>query len=138
MGFFFIHHFHIEYSKHAYKNIFISLFPFFIMINWILIIVALFILLAFFRVEHTGRRIKVIALILVLTLIYFSVSMVISQNKVDLKSPNGIFKGLYLYAGWLGEIALKMWDVGRQTVGMTANVIKGNSSSSSPNWKWEK
>jgi hypothetical protein len=96
------------------------------MINWI--ILGVFILLAFllFRVEHLGKRIKIVILVLIGLLIYFSIMNLFVTEEVDLTSPRGIANAVYLYFGWMGRAVSNLWDVGAETVSMVGNAIKFN------------
>jgi hypothetical protein len=95
-----------------------------------LVILLLFIglALAYLKFEHHGRRVKVIVIIIVLTLIYFSISGVLSSERVDLTSPRGVVNAVYIYFGWLGHAATSLWDIGVDTVGLVGNAIKVNST----------
>jgi hypothetical protein len=95
-----------------------------------LIIIAVFILLAlaYLKFEHHGRRIKIVVLILIIALIYFSIAGVFSSERVDLTSPRGVVNAVYLYFGWLGQTASSLWDIGTDTVHLVGNAIKVNDT----------
>lgn len=81
------------------------------------------------KIEHGTRKYKVIAVILILITIYFSIAMLFSSDQINLHSPSGIIKATYLYIGWIGETSSKLWNIGSDTVTLVGNAIKiGNST----------
>ena len=74
--------------------------------------------------EHHARKLKVVAAILIILLLYFSVSGVLNSNQVDITSPSGIVNAVYLYVGWIGHTAVNLWNVGVETVNMVGNAVK--------------
>ncbi len=99
-----------------------------------LIIIIVFIALAFayFKLEHNGRKIKALILVIICALIYFSINGILSSNNVDLTSPKGIIQGVYFYFGWAGQTISNLWNVGTDTVITVGNAIKINSSDDEP------
>ena len=98
-------------------------------LQWIVLGVFVLIAIVFLRAEHHTRKVKVIVIILIGFLLYFSIMGVFSSDKVDLTSPRGIVNGVYVYFGWIGNAITGLWDVGADTVGMVGNVVKINDSS---------
>ena len=96
-----------------------------------IIILAVFVLLGliFLKLEHHGRKIKLAVLILIGLLIYFSIANLFISEQVDLTSPKGIIGAVYVYFGWLGQTASKLWGVGKDTVVAVGNAIKFNVTS---------
>jgi len=90
------------------------------------IVIGVFILIAFYyiKMEHHARKLKVVAAILIILLLYFSVSGVLNSNQVDITSPSGIVNAVYLYVGWIGHTAVNLWNVGVETVNMVGNAVK--------------
>ncbi|MAH51708.1 hypothetical protein CMI37_38180 [Candidatus Pacearchaeota archaeon] len=99
-----------------------------------ILILLIFILIAFLvlRVEHGGRKVKIVALILIGLLLYFSIANLFTSEKVDLTSPRGIIKAVYIYFGWLGQTASTLWDIGAGTFRTVGNAINFNVTESDP------
>ena len=97
----------------------------------LIIAIGILIVLAFmlFRVEHMGRKVKIVSFIIIGLLLYFSIMSLFSSQEVDLKSPRGIVQAVYVYFGWLGQTAGNLWDVGKGTVTAVGNAIKLNVTS---------
>ena len=53
-----------------------------------------------------------------------------SSEDVDLTSPKGIVKAVYLYFGWMGRTFSNLWDIGKDTAVSVGNVIKMNMTTS--------
>ena len=94
------------------------------------IFIALFVIIAFMviRVEHVGKRIKLVIFVILALLLYFSVASLFTSNRVDLSSPGGIIGAVYLYFGWMGKILATLWDGGKETVRMVGRAISFNMS----------
>jgi len=95
-------------------------------------VLLIFILIAFLilRVEHIGRKARIVLLILIALVLYFSVANLFSSESIDLTSPRGIINAVYIYFGWLGKTAAALWDVGKETVNMVGDVINFNVTAS--------
>jgi len=94
----------------------------------VVIAVAFFLVIAFMllKLGHFDRKIKLVLLIFLGVLVYISIVSIFSSEKVDLTSPGGIAKAIYLYFGWLGRTFANLWDVGKQTVHMVGDAIRLN------------
>ncbi len=97
-------------------------------IGWMTVIILGLIILMIIEMEHRARKVKIIAMILVGLLLYFSISGLFASSKVDLKSPRGIIDGVYLYVGWIGHTTSSLWDIGTNTVSLVGNAIKMNNT----------
>ena len=95
---------------------------------WIAIGILVLIGLFYIKMEHHGRKVKLIVLVLICAMIYLSIVGLLSSNRVDLTSPSGIVNGAYLYVGWIGETAVKLWDVGAESVGLVGNAVRFNKT----------
>ena len=84
----------------------------------------------FLNLEHHGRKLKWIALIIIGVLLYFSIANIFTSEDVDLSSPKGIINAVYVYVGWIGETSAKLWDIGKDTTVAVGNAIKLNQSKS--------
>jgi len=98
-------------------------------IEWTVVIIFIVIGIILLKLEHSTRKYKVIAIILILIVIYFSIAMLFSSDQIDLRSPSGIIKATYLYIGWIGETSSKLWGIGTDTVKLVGNAIKINNTS---------
>jgi len=95
-----------------------------------LIIVAIFLIigLSFLKFDHHARKVKIVAIVIIGFLIYFSIIGIFSSEKVDLSNPRGVVSAVYIYFGWIGQTASNLWDVGTETVHMVGNAIKVNNT----------
>jgi exosortase/archaeosortase len=98
-------------------------------IQWVIIAIFILIGLVLLQLEHHTRKYKVIAIILIGFLIYFSIIALVNSNTMDLSSPKGIVNAVYFYFGWIGQTSAKLWDIGVDTTSLVGNAIKINSTS---------
>lgn len=85
-------------------------------------------LLWYLKIEHYTQKIKILVLILIGFLIYFSIAGILSSGKLDLRSPQGVFNAAVVYGGWAKQTAINLWGVGANTVTLVGNAIKINNS----------
>jgi len=97
-------------------------------VEWVIIGLFAFIGFMFFKMEHHTRKVKILLVIVVGLVLYFSIAGVFSSDKVDLASPRGIVNAVYVYFGWMGETAGNLWDIGVDTTSLVGNAIKINHS----------
>jgi len=97
-------------------------------VQWV--IIALFVLagLWYLKMEHHSRKMKVIVIVIIGALIYFSMMSIFTSEQVELTSPRGVVNAVYIYFGWVGQTASNLWDVGADTVGLVGNAVKVNNS----------
>ena len=95
-------------------------------IEWLLIAIFVIVGLAALKLEHHAK--KIIIIIIIGFIIYFSVVNHFNSNEVDLSSPSGIINGVYLYAGWVGQTATSLWDIGTDTASLVGNAVKMNTT----------
>jgi hypothetical protein len=95
---------------------------------WIIAIVIILVILAFLKFEHHKKTIHITILILILGLIYFSMSSMIKSGQMDFSSPGNTMSSLGFYMGWVGETSLKLVGIGKDTIITVGNVIKGNET----------
>jgi hypothetical protein len=95
-----------------------------------IVVVLFFVLIGawYIKMEHHTRKLKIIAIVAVGLLIYFSVSTIFMSDQVDLTSPRGIISAMYLYVGWLGQTASNLWNVAIETTHTVGNAIKVNNT----------
>jgi len=97
--------------------------------QWIIFALAIMGLLWYLKIEHYTQKIKILVLILIGFLIYFSIAGVLSSGKLDLSSPRGVFNAAVIYMGWAKQTATNLWGVGADTVTLVGNAIKINNNS---------
>jgi len=97
-------------------------------IGWIAIIFLVVIGLVYMKMEHHGRKAKLIIIVIVGAIIYLSVVGLFSSEKVDLTSPRGVVSAVYIYFGWIGQTASTLWDIGTNTIEVMGNAIKFNNT----------
>jgi len=93
-------------------------------IQWIIIGVFVLIGLWYLKMEHHGRKVKIVVIALIGALIYFSMMGIFTSEQVDLTSPRGIVNAVYVYFGWIGQTTSSLWDIGTDTVHLVGNAIK--------------
>ena len=96
--------------------------------NWIIIGVFVVIGLIFLKMEHHTRKIKVIVIVIIGFILYFSIAGIFMSEQVDITSPRGIINAVYVYFGWIGQTATSLWNIGTDTVSLVGNVIKLNNT----------
>lgn len=96
------------------------------MIPWLILVVLAIIMLAYLKLEHEGRNIKMIVTVVVIILIYLSVISFLTSNQVDVNSPKGIISGLAIYGGWFVDSAGKLFNLGKETVDAVGNIATSN------------
>ena len=98
------------------------------LIQTIIILIFLIVGLLFLRAEHQTRKVKVIIIVVLGFLLYFSIVNIFTSEEVDITSPRGIAQTTYVYFGWIGRSASNLWDVGKDTVHLVGNAIKFNNT----------
>ena len=98
------------------------------MINWIILGIFIFLALLYLKVEHYNKRVKLIFMILVCILLYFSAYAVFSANNSNLKSPKGIIQAVYTYVGYLGGAFSNLWTIKTDVGGLVGNAVKINQT----------
>ena len=97
-------------------------------IQWIIIGIIILIGLWALQLEHHTRKIKIAIVIAVVALFYFSMTSILTSDEVSLESPRGIINAVYVYAGWVGQTATNLWDIGVDTTTLVGNAIKTNNT----------
>ena len=93
-------------------------------IQWIVIGVFVLVGLWYIKVEHHTRKIKIIILVVIGAIIYFSMIGIFTSEQVSLSSPRGVVNAVYVYFGWIGQTASSLWDIGTDTAHLVGNAIK--------------
>ena len=97
-------------------------------VEWVEVGVLIFFGLMLLKIEHHTKKIKILAILFVAAMIYFSIVGHFSSETIDLTSPRGVAKGVYLYFGWIGSTASQLWDIGLDTAHLVGNAIKVNDT----------
>ncbi len=97
-------------------------------IEWIVIAIFVFIGLIFLKLEHHTKKIKILIILVIGFILYFSIVNHFNSDQVDITSPSGIVSGIYLYVGWIGQTATNLWDVGTDTASLVGNAVKVNNT----------
>lgn len=98
------------------------------MINWIIIGVLIAIGFIFLKFDHHAKLIKTAVMVVLLLLLYFSLSATLKSTETDLSTPTGVIKTIYAYFGWIGQTGAELFDIGKDTVSLVGNVIKINQT----------
>jgi len=95
-----------------------------------IIVIAIFLIIGLIALKtgHQTRKIKIIIVIVIGFLLYFSIVSLFTSEKVDITSPRGIIQATYLYFGWIGQTASNLWDIGVDTVHLVGNAVKFNNT----------
>lgn len=98
---------------------------------WMIVIgvlVLIFIITMFIKLEHDFKMIKAIILVVLLVLIAGSVYGWVTSNKMDLNSPKGIIGSIYSYFVWLGDTGVQIFDVTKSGIKTAGNAIRSNNT----------
>jgi hypothetical protein len=103
------------------------------MIWWMVVgvLVLIFLVTSFIKLEHDFKAIKAIILVLLIIVIAGSVYGWIKSDNSDTSSTGGIVGSVYSYFIWLGDAGMQVWDVTRSGISTVGNVIMSNNTKSS-------
>ena len=96
--------------------------------KWIAIAVLVFIGLILLKLDHHSKKIKIFIILIIGFIIYFSIVGHFNSEQIDITSPRGAVSGVYLYFGWIGQVASNLWDIGVDTKHLVCNAIKINNT----------
>jgi hypothetical protein len=97
--------------------------------NEIIWVIALFlILLVLVKVEHAGKRVKLILLILIGAFLFFSMSSVLEKNSLEIDSVKNFGKAVSVYFSWLGNAAHQVWGIGNSIKDGIQDAVKSNQT----------
>lgn len=96
------------------------------------VLIVMFIITMFIHLEHKLKAVKAVVLILVILLIGSSLYTWIKSDTNDLSSPRGVANSIYMYAGWMGDIGVKLFSTLGDSFKSVGNVINGNQTRSNP------
>ena len=98
------------------------------MINWLIIGVLVLAGLYIIKLQHFGKKVKLIVVVIILTLIYLSATTLLSLNNIELNSVQGVGKATYLYFIWIKDTSVSLWHTGGEVVTIIGNAIKLNQT----------
>jgi len=97
-------------------------------IQWVIIGVFILAGLWYLKMEHHSRKVKIVVMVLIGAMIYFSMINIFTSEQVELTSPRGVVNAVYIYFGWIGQTTSKLWDIGVDTASLVGNAVKVNHS----------
>ena len=97
-------------------------------VQWVIVAIFVVVGLWYLKMEHHSRKMKIVVIVLIGALIYFSMMNIFTSEQVDLTSPRGVVNAVYIYFGWIGQTASNLWDIGADTVSLVGNAVKVNNS----------
>lgn len=92
------------------------------------VLIVMFVITMFIHLEHKLKAVKAVVLILVILLIGSSLYTWIKSDTNDLSSPKGVATSIYMYAGWMGDIGMKLFSTLGDSFTSVGNVISGNQT----------
>ena len=97
-------------------------------VQWVIVAIFVVVGLWYLKMEHHSRKMKIVVIVLIGALIYFSMMNIFTSEQVDLTSPRGVVNAVYIYFGWIGQTASNLWDIGADTASLVGNAVKVNNS----------
>lgn len=70
------------------------------------------------------KTVKIILIVIVGAMLYFSMSSMFKSDQADFSSPKGVVNSVSIYFMWLKNTVFNLWDVGKETTVMVGNAIK--------------
>jgi hypothetical protein len=92
------------------------------------VLIVMFVITMFIHLEHKLKAVKAIVLILIVLLIGSSLYTWVKSDTNDLSSPKGVANSIYMYAGWMGDIGMKLFSTLGDSFNSVGNVIRGNET----------
>ena len=96
------------------------------MIPWLIVAGVIIISLIWLEVEKKFKWIKILLLIVLVAVIYFSFVGVSKSQELDFSSPRGVYMAFTGYVSWIGDTAKDLFTIGKDTVTLVGNTIKEN------------
>jgi hypothetical protein len=99
------------------------------MIVWVIVIFVLAVIAFFYmKLEHQARLFKVAVLSTIVLLLGFSMLMMFNSGETDFSSPGAVVGSVYVYVGWLGGLAVDMWEIGGEATGRIIEAVNVSNS----------
>lgn len=73
------------------------------MMSWIVILILTIVGIFAIRLNHLKHRFVIILLILLALFLYSSISLITTENNLELNNVNSIFSAIKVYTGWLSN-----------------------------------
>ena len=99
------------------------------MIPWLIVAGVIIIALIWLEVEKKFKWIKILLLVLLIAILYFSFIGVSKSKEMDFSSPRGVYMAVTSYVSWIGNTGKDVFNIGKDTVTLVGNAIKENHSS---------
>jgi len=77
-----------------------------------------------------NRKVKWVLIILIVFMIYFSVTGFLNTSDPDFQSPKGIANTAYAYVGWVGNAIKNLWSSKDEIGEIVGDAIKFNNTGS--------
>ena len=90
---------------------------------WLIIAILILGVLIFLKIEHHGRTVIFVIILLAIIFLYFSATSVISSEEFDLSSPKEIVRAAGMYFSWLWNSVSGLWEIGEDTTGRVVETI---------------
>ncbi len=89
----------------------------------VFLLVFILLSLLLFRLEHSGKRIKLIIIIILGLIIFFSFMKFYNSSEMDLKTPIGIVKTGIGYGKWVGHSVVNLWEAKDDIVKIVGDAV---------------
>ena len=90
---------------------------------WVIAVVLVVLILVFQKFKHLKESWMILVFALFLVLVYFSMTAKIQSGELDFSSPGQAINSIGVYAGWLGQTALNVLTIGKDSMTTVGNVI---------------
>jgi hypothetical protein len=92
--------------------------------EWVMFALFALIAYALLKINHHTRKWRLLLIVFLGFLLYFSIMVSFQSNNVDLSSPLGVVNAGGVYLRWAGNSVLDLWDAGVETTTVVGNAIK--------------
>lgn len=92
--------------------------------EWIIFGLFALVAVALFKINRHTRKWRLLLIIFLGFLLYFSIAVAFQSKEIELSSPSGFFNAGKVYFQWLGNSILDIWDTGVETTTIVGNAIK--------------
>lgn len=95
-------------------------------VNVIIILILVLIALKLIRFEHHLKAVRLVLLLVLGVLIYFSMLSFVNSGQFDYSSPKGVFNSIKSYLYWFKDTLVNIWNAGKDSVRTIGYAIRGN------------
>ena len=96
------------------------------MIPWLIVAGVIIVALIWLEVEKKFKWVKILLLVVLIAVLYFSFVGVSKSQNLDFSSPRGVYMAFTSYISWIGETGKDLFTIGKDTVTLVGNTIKEN------------